>query len=61
VKLEAYIDWNIFAPILAVVFSKPENSSNAGQMVDASFVETPRQRNTHEENKEVKVGKTPEA
>jgi len=30
-------------------------------MVDASFVETPRQRNTHEENKEVKVGKTPEA
>jgi len=149
VRLEAYIDWNIFAPILAVVFSKPENSSNAGrppfdrimmfkllilqslynlsddqmefqitdrlsfkrflglkssdrvpdaktiwkfretliqenviqalfhrfnqalddqsifantgQIVDASFVEAPRQRNTREENKEVKAGRTPEA
>jgi len=27
VKLEAYIDWNIFAPILAVVFGKPEKST----------------------------------
>jgi hypothetical protein len=31
VKLEKHIDWNIFAPILDVVFSKPENSSNAGR------------------------------
>jgi len=30
VKPDAYIDWNIFAPILNVVFSKPENSSKAG-------------------------------
>ena len=33
---------------------------NQGKMVDASFHETPRQRNTREENKEIKEGKTPE-
>jgi transposase, IS5 family len=31
VKLEVYIDWNIFAPILNIVFSKPESSSTAGR------------------------------
>jgi transposase, IS5 family len=31
VKLDAFIDWNIFAPILEIVFRKPENSSNAGR------------------------------
>jgi hypothetical protein len=31
VKLEQYIDWKIFAPILDIVFSKPENHSNAGR------------------------------
>ena len=149
VKLEAHIEWKIFAPILDVVFNKPENRSNAGrppfdrvlmfkililqslynvsddqmeyqitdrlsfkrflglkssdrvpdsktiwkfretliqesviealfyrfnqalddqcifaktgQIVDASFVEVPRQRNTREENKEIKAGITPEA
>ena len=30
-----------------------------GSIVDASFVEAPRQRNTREENKEIKEGKTP--
>lgn len=29
---------------------------NAGQMVDASFVEVPKQRNTREENKKIKEG-----
>ena len=33
---------------------------NEGKMVDASFHEAPRQRNTREENKEIKEGKTPE-
>lgn len=149
VKLDTYIDWNIFAPILNVVFSKPENSSkagrppfdrimmfkllilqslyslsddqmefqitdrlsfkrflklktsdkvpdsktiwkfretliqegviealfhrfnealddqsvfaNTGQIVDASFVEVPRQRNTRDENQQIKKGETPEA
>lgn len=35
--------------------------ANEGRMVDASFVEAPRQRNTREENKEVKSGQTPQA
>jgi len=34
---------------------------NEGKIVDASFVEVPKQRNSREENKEVKEGKTPEA
>ena len=149
VKVDAHIEWKIFAPILDVVFNKPENRRNAGrppldrvmmfkililqslfnvsdekmefqindrlsfkrflglkssdrvpdsktlwqfretliqeeivealfyrfnqafddqgifantgQIVDASLVEVPRQRNTREENKEIKAGKTPEA
>lgn len=32
---------------------------SAGKMVDASFHEVPRQRNSREENKEIKAGKTP--
>lgn len=35
--------------------------ANEGRMIDASFVEVPRQRNTREENKEIKSGQTPEA
>jgi IS5 family transposase len=31
-----------------------------GSIVDASFVEVPKQRNTSEENKEIKAGRTPE-
>lgn len=34
---------------------------NEGKMVDASFHEAPRQRNTKEENKEIKEGTTPQA
>lgn len=33
---------------------------NEGKMVDASFHEVPRQRNSREENKEIKEGKTPQ-
>jgi IS5 family transposase len=35
--------------------------AHTGQIVDASFVDAPRQRNTREENKEIKAGKTPDA
>ncbi len=35
--------------------------AKTGQIVDASFVEVPRQRNTREENKQIKQGETPEA
>jgi len=34
--------------------------ANEGRMVDASFVEAPRQRNSREENKEIKSGQTPQ-
>lgn len=35
--------------------------ANEGRMVDASFVEAPRQRNTRDENKQIKSGNTPES
>jgi IS5 family transposase len=35
--------------------------ANEGKMVDASFVEVPKQRNTREENIEIKEGKVPSA
>ena len=31
VKLEERIDWNIFSPILDVVFNKPKNSNRTGR------------------------------
>jgi IS5 family transposase len=34
--------------------------SHKGTIVDATFVEAPRQRNTREENQQIKEGKTPE-
>jgi len=34
--------------------------ARAGQMIDATFVEVPRQRNTREENAGIKAGKPPE-
>jgi transposase, IS5 family len=34
--------------------------ARGGQIIDASIVEAPRQRNTREENDEVKAGKTPQ-
>jgi IS5 family transposase len=35
--------------------------AKTGQIVDASFVEVPRQRNTREENRQIKQGEIPEA
>ena len=35
--------------------------AKGGSMVDATFVEVPKQRNTREENKEIKEGKIPES
>lgn len=36
-------------------------TAKSGSMIDASFVEVPKQRNTKEENKEIKEGKMPES
>jgi IS5 family transposase len=35
--------------------------ARTGQIVDASFVEVPRQRNTRDENQQIKKGQTPDA
>ena len=35
--------------------------ARAGQMIDATFVEVPRQRNSREENAQIKAGEVPEA
>jgi IS5 family transposase len=35
--------------------------AHAGQMIDATFVEVPRQRNSREENAQLKAGEVPEA
>ena len=35
--------------------------ARAGQMIDATFVEVPRQRNSREENAQIKAGEIPEA
>jgi transposase, IS5 family len=42
------------------VLDQQDIFANEGRMVDASFVEVPRQRNTREENKQIKSGQTPE-
>lgn len=34
-------------------------TANKGKIVDASFVDVPRQRNTRDENKEIKIGNAP--
>ncbi len=36
-------------------------SAKGGSMIDATFVEVPKQRNTKEENKEIKEGKIPQS
>jgi IS5 family transposase len=36
-------------------------TARKGQMIDASFVEVPRQRNSREENTQIKAGETPES
>ncbi len=33
---------------------------NEGKIIDASFVDVPRQRNSRGENEEIKLGKVPE-
>lgn len=60
---ERLIDLALIEDLFMLFVSELEKMGlivNEGKIVDASFVETPRQRNSREENKEVKSGKTPE-
>jgi IS5 family transposase len=43
-----------------VQLAKQGYVAQSGRMIDAAFVEVPRQRNTREENASIKEGETPE-
>ncbi len=56
-KLEIYDDlFNLFSRHL----SEQGFAARKGQIIDASIVEAPRQRNTREENEQIKQGEKPE-
>lgn len=55
---EAGLEKELFAAF-ARLLEKHELIARQGQLVDASFVEVPRQRNTRGENKIIKSGRTP--
>lgn len=46
--------------LFARQLNKAGYNAQKGQIIDASFVEVPRQRNTRDENEELKNGQTPE-
>lgn len=53
----------IIAPLFNLFQERLEQTgliSRTGSIVDATFVEAPRQRNTPEENKQIKAGRSPE-
>jgi transposase, IS5 family len=61
---EQLIDLELINPIFDLFLKELERLglvAKEGKMVDASFVEVPKQRNTKEENKEIKEGKIPES
>lgn len=59
---EKIIDLDLTKPLFDLFISKLEELGlilNEGKIVDASFIEVPKQRNTKEENKQIKVGEIP--
>ena len=59
---EKLISANLINELFNFFYSKIEEADlimNEGEIVDASFVEVPRQRNSRDENKEIKEGNTP--
>jgi IS5 family transposase len=52
-------DWELFT-LFAKQMENQGVITKTGSMIDASFVDAPRQRNTREENKTIKEGDTPE-
>lgn len=56
-KLRQIVDFELFRPVLIEALG-PGNRSKGGQIVDASLVAAPRQRNTEEEKAAIKAGKT---
>lgn len=61
---EKVIDLGLVEKIFALFLSKLEDLGlvvNKGKIIDASFVEVPKQRNSREENKKIKEGCIPES
>jgi len=61
---EQLIDLQLIDPIFDLFLKELERLNliiNEGKIIDASFIEVPKQRNTKAENKEIKEGKTPES
>jgi transposase, IS5 family len=61
---EQLIDLGLVKQLFDLFLSELEKMGfvvNEGKIVDASFIEVPKQRNNREENKEIKEGKTPDS
>lgn len=60
---EKLIEYNLMKKLFRIFLKELKNKNMIGnkvRMVDASFVEAPKQRNTREENKQIKNGETPD-
>jgi len=60
-RLNIVMDWTIFSPLIKIAFRKQRKSDAGrkpyiGNMIDASIVEVPKQRNTKDINKRIKDG-----
>ena len=61
---ERLIDLDLIEPLFNLFLEELERLNlvvNEGKIVDASFIEVPIQRNTREENKQIKEGEVPES
>lgn len=61
---EQLVDLEMTEPLFDLFLVQVEKLGmvlNQGRIIDASFVEVPRQRNTKEENRQIKKGETPES
>jgi transposase, IS5 family len=61
---EQLVDLKLIEPIFNIFLKQIENLGmilNEGKIIDASFIEVPKQRNTKEENKQIKEGEIPES
>jgi IS5 family transposase len=61
---EQLVDLKLIEPIFNIFLKQIENLGmilNEGKIIDASFIEVPKQRNTKEENKQIKEGQIPES
>jgi transposase, IS5 family len=59
---EQLIKLELIKPLFVLFLTELENLGlviNEGKIVDASFIEVPRQRNSKEENEQIKAGETP--